>query len=102
MVSGSASCSQRVTRLACRALGFQGTCLAAGTPVAMYHQFILFRCHAPDQTLNGWTPVLVVFSDIEQIPLAEAALRYIARRLESWQVGRDPAASQARISSPLK
>jgi hypothetical protein len=56
----------------------------------MYHQFILFRCHAPDQTLNGWTPVLVVFSDIEQIPLAEAALRYIARRLESWQVGRDP------------
>ena len=51
----------------------------------------IFLClKTPDQTLAGGTLVLVVFSDIDEIPLAKTALGYAGRHLRLWQIGRDP------------
>lgn len=58
--------------------------------VLVHGKPIFLNLKSPDQTPTGGTLALVAISDIDEIPLAEAAFRHVARRLGPWQIRRDP------------
>ena len=66
---------------ACRTSRFQRTCLAVGTPVAMYGESILFSGIAPDQILIGGTTVLILVGYVLEILSSEQALGPLVRGL---------------------
>lgn len=49
--------------------------------VLVHGKRIFLNLKSPDQTFAGGTLALVAISDIDEIPLAEAAFRHVARRL---------------------
>jgi len=52
--------------------------------VLVHGKPIFLNLKSPDQTPTGGTLALVAISDIDEIPLAEAAFRHVARRLGPW------------------
>ena len=47
----------------------------------------IFLClKSPDQTLTGWTLILIVLGDVNKIPLAKATLGQVGRYLWPWQI----------------
>ena len=71
------------------ALSLQRAGPARVAPVAVQDQSIFLVREAVDELLTGWTNVNVLFGNIAEILLAEAAFRLRLRSLGFWQRDRD-------------
>src|SRR5271168_4456130 len=71
------------------ALSLQRAGPARVAPVAVQDQSIFLVREAVDELLTGWTNVNVLFGNIAEVLLAEAAFRLRLRSLGFWQRDRD-------------
>ena len=85
-----------------RASGFQSAAGAFARPVAVQREPLLHRCGSVRQRLAGGTTIGVLLGIVDKILLAEPAIGLAPEVSGFGTSGVTPAASQARISSPLK
>ena len=86
----------------CRALGLERTILTGVGPVTPYPLAVFLAREAIWQSLSSRTAIGVLLRQIDKVLLAEAPLRFGARRLRLGQSYRDAGLVQARISGLLK